>query len=62
MKDWQKEGFWWALYLFFALAIVKPLILEEEITLQVLLLMFPFYLFAGGLMAVVMRYFKNMKN
>ena len=62
MKDWQKEGLSWALYLFLALGIVKPLLLEEEITLQVLLLMFPMYLFAGGLMAVFMRYFKKMKS
>ena len=62
MKDKYKEGFAWALYLFLALAIVKPLIFQKEITLLVLVIQIPFYLFAGFLMATVMRYFKKAKN
>lgn len=63
MKDWKKEGVSWSLYLFLTLEILKPLIFEEEITLPLLIIMFPIYLFAGVLMTFVMRYFKKkMKN
>lgn len=62
MSGKYKEGFAWALYLFLVLEIVKPLILKKEITLLLLVIVLPFYLFAGFLMATVMRYFKKAKN
>ena len=62
MKRVKKEGFSWSLYLFLTLGIVKPLVMQEDIALQLLVMMVPFYLFAGFLMAATLRYLVKTKN
>jgi|UniRef100_UPI004048765C hypothetical protein len=62
MKNWKKEGFFWAIWMFVILEFIKPVILGEALRIDILLIGIPFYLFAGFFMALAMRYFSKNKN
>lgn len=62
MKNWKKEGLSWAIWMFVMMEFVKPLILSDALSLKIILIGIPFYLFAGFFMAIVMRYLFSKKR
>ncbi|MCI2228771.1 hypothetical protein MC378_06295 [Polaribacter sp. MSW13] len=62
MKDWVKNGFGWAVWMFVMMTFFWPLITGEKITLKSVLIGAVFWSFIGIAMGYIMTKFVNKKN